>query len=131
MHVDCCLGGFVMPFLKRMGKIPPEFNFDFSVDGVTSISVDPHKYAFAPKGCSIVLYKTHDLRQYQVQLFLSVPCNCQRRLFFLGFAVLRGAQLAWWSLRFALNVGQSSRRHYCCLLGNPVFVRQQRFVLLK
>ncbi|KAK4763637.1 hypothetical protein SAY87_013075 [Trapa incisa] len=62
-HVDCCLGGFVLPFARKLGyQIPP---FDFSVKGVTSISVDVHKYGLAPKGTSIVLYRNHDIRKHQ------------------------------------------------------------------
>ncbi|KAK9188658.1 hypothetical protein WN944_020063 [Citrus x changshan-huyou] len=53
LHVDLCLGGFVLPFAKKLGyPIPP---FDFSVQGVTSISVDVHKYGLAPKGTSVGL----------------------------------------------------------------------------
>ncbi|KAL6956476.1 Dihydrosphingosine phosphate lyase [Sarracenia purpurea var. burkii] len=60
-HVDLCLGGFVLPFARKLGyPIPP---FDFSVKGVTSISVDVHKYGLAPKGTSIVLYRNHDIRK--------------------------------------------------------------------
>ncbi|KAF8378030.1 hypothetical protein HHK36_029363 [Tetracentron sinense] len=62
-HVDLCLGGFVLPFARKLGyPIPP---FDFSVEGVTSISVDVHKYGLAPKGTSIVLYRNHDIRKHQ------------------------------------------------------------------
>lgn len=63
LHVDCCLGSFIIPFLARAGFPAPEF--DFRVPGVTSISVDTHKYGFAPKGNSVVLYRTADLRRYQ------------------------------------------------------------------
>jgi sphinganine-1-phosphate aldolase len=63
MHVDACVGGFMLPFLKKLGHdIPP---FDFSVDGVTSMSADLHKYAFTAKGASVVLYKDKDLRRFQ------------------------------------------------------------------
>ncbi|KAF7123672.1 hypothetical protein RHSIM_Rhsim12G0094700 [Rhododendron simsii] len=62
-HVDLCLGGFVLPFARKLGyPIPP---FDFSVKGVTSISADVHKYGLAPKGTSIVLYRNHDIRKNQ------------------------------------------------------------------
>uniref|UniRef100_A0A6N2JZ47 Sphingosine-1-phosphate lyase n=1 Tax=Salix viminalis TaxID=40686 RepID=A0A6N2JZ47_SALVM len=62
-HVDLCLGGFVLPFARKLGyPIPP---FDFSVKGVTSISADVHKYGLAPKGTSIVLYRNHDIRKHQ------------------------------------------------------------------
>lgn len=63
MHVDACVGGFMLPFLKKLGKdVPP---FDFSVDGVTAMSADLHKYGFTAKGASVVLYKDRDLRRYQ------------------------------------------------------------------
>jgi len=63
LHVDCCLGSFIIPFLAKAGFPTPEF--DFRVPGVTSISVDTHKYGFAPKGNSCVLYRTAELRKYQ------------------------------------------------------------------
>ncbi|KAL9584752.1 MAG: hypothetical protein Q9212_001917 [Teloschistes hypoglaucus] len=63
LHVDCCLGSFLMPFLHRAGF--PTQPFDFTVKGVTSISCDTHKYGFAPKGNSTVLYRTAALRKYQ------------------------------------------------------------------
>ncbi|VDK54573.1 unnamed protein product, partial [Anisakis simplex] len=48
LHVDACLGGFLLPFMERCDFPSPAF--DFRVSGVTSISVDTHKYGFAPKG---------------------------------------------------------------------------------
>ena len=63
LHVDCCLGGFLVVFAKSAGLDLPRF--DFSIDGVTSISIDHHKYAFAPKGVSAVFYKTKELRHFQ------------------------------------------------------------------
>ncbi|XP_042062092.1 sphingosine-1-phosphate lyase-like [Salvia splendens] len=63
LHVDLCLGGFVLPFARKLGyPLPP---FDFCVRGVTSISVDVHKYGLAPKGTSVVLYRDHDIRKHQ------------------------------------------------------------------
>ncbi len=62
-HVDACLGGFVLPWAERLGyPVPP---FDFRVPGVTSISVDTHKYGYAPKGTSVILYRGQHLRRYQ------------------------------------------------------------------
>ena len=52
VHVDACLGGFMLPFMNDLGyKIP---DFDFCVPGVTSISLDAHKYGYGPKGTSII-----------------------------------------------------------------------------
>lgn len=63
LHVDCCLGSFLVPFLARAGF--PTVPFDFTVKGVTSISCDTHKYGFAPKGNSTLLYRNTQLRTYQ------------------------------------------------------------------
>lgn len=64
LHVDACIGGFVLPYFRRLGaSVPP---FDFTVPGVTSLSVDLHKYGFAPKGASLVLYRDRALRRHQL-----------------------------------------------------------------
>ena len=63
LHVDCCLGSFLVPFLAQAGF--PTERFDFSVDGVTSISCDTHKYGFAPKGSSVIMYSSKQLRRHQ------------------------------------------------------------------
>ena len=90
LHVDCCLGSFIVPFLEPAGlakgdsmgrfKLAP---FDFRLKGVTSISCDTHKvcfsgislneleltlsiqYGFAPKGTSVIMYRTPELRRFQ------------------------------------------------------------------
>ncbi|KAJ2716545.1 Dihydrosphingosine phosphate lyase [Coemansia sp. Cherry 401B] len=62
-HIDSCLGSFIMPFLKEAGF--PEVVCDFRLPGVTSISCDTHKYGFAPKGTSVVMYANKQLRHYQ------------------------------------------------------------------
>ncbi|MEU7868049.1 aminotransferase class V-fold PLP-dependent enzyme [Dactylosporangium sp. NPDC049140] len=62
-HVDACFGGWTLPYLRRLGEpVPP---FDLSVPGVTSISVDLHKYAYAPKGVSVLLHRDESLRLSQ------------------------------------------------------------------
>jgi glutamate/tyrosine decarboxylase-like PLP-dependent enzyme len=70
-HVDACIGGFVLPFLPELGyDVPP---FDFDVKGVTSISVDPHKYGYTAKGVSTVLYRDKELRRHQYYAFDGWP----------------------------------------------------------
>lgn len=64
LHVDGCMGGFLLPYFRRLGAPVPDF--DFSVPGVTSMSMDFHKYAFAAKGASVVLYRNKELRKYQI-----------------------------------------------------------------
>ena len=62
-HVDACIGGWVLPYAARLGR--PVRPWSFAVDGVTSVSVDLHKYAYAPKGTSILLHRTPALRAPQ------------------------------------------------------------------
>mmetsp|Transcript_41704 Transcript_41704/g.116225 ORF Transcript_41704/g.116225 Transcript_41704/m.116225 type:complete len:552 (-) Transcript_41704:450-2105(-) len=62
LHVDCCLGGFLVPFMEKAGFQLPLV--DFRVKGVTSISCDPHKYGFAPKGSSVVMFSNRRLRHH-------------------------------------------------------------------
>ncbi|MBL8951394.1 MAG: aspartate aminotransferase family protein [Myxococcaceae bacterium] len=62
-HTDCCLGGFVLPFARELGYPVPRF--DFALPGVTSISADTHKFGYAAKGTSVVLYRGHALRKAQ------------------------------------------------------------------
>ena len=63
VHVDACLGGFLLPFMEEAGfPIPP---CDFRAKGVTSISADTHKYGFAPKGSSVILYSSKKWINYQ------------------------------------------------------------------
>jgi glutamate/tyrosine decarboxylase-like PLP-dependent enzyme len=62
-HVDACIGGWVLPYAARLGRsVPP---WTFAVDGVTSISVDLHKYGYAPKGTSVLMHRTPELRRPQ------------------------------------------------------------------
>jgi glutamate/tyrosine decarboxylase-like PLP-dependent enzyme len=63
LHVDACLGGFFLPWAERLGEPVPLF--DFRLPGVTSMSCDTHKYGYAAKGTSVVLYRGRELRQHQ------------------------------------------------------------------
>jgi sphinganine-1-phosphate aldolase len=62
-HVDACIGGWVLPYAARLGRdVAP---WSFAVEGVTSVSVDLHKYGYAPKGTSLLLHRTPELRKPQ------------------------------------------------------------------
>ncbi|XP_011497779.1 PREDICTED: sphingosine-1-phosphate lyase [Ceratosolen solmsi marchali] len=63
VHVDACLGGFLICFMRAAGYSVPEF--DFRLEGVCSISADTHKYGYAPKGSSVVLYRDKKYRHHQ------------------------------------------------------------------
>lgn len=70
-HVDACVGGFMLPFVRELGYPVPAF--DLSVPGVTSMSVDLHKYAYAAKPASVVLYRSPELRKHQFFAYTNWP----------------------------------------------------------
>lgn len=65
-HVDACMGGVTLPFLERLGEQVP--HWDFRVDGVTSISVDLHKYGYTSKGSGVLIHRNKTLRADQTFL---------------------------------------------------------------
>ncbi|RMF19881.1 MAG: aspartate aminotransferase family protein [Bacteroidetes bacterium] len=70
-HVDACIGGFLLPFLRGLGRpVPP---FDFAVPGVTSLSADLHKYGYAAKGASLLLYRDPEMRKAQFYVYADWP----------------------------------------------------------
>ena len=71
MHVDACVGGYMLPFLEQLGEPIPVF--DFRLSGVSSISLDLHKYGYAAKGSSVVLYRNSEFRKNQFYVHTSWP----------------------------------------------------------
>ena len=70
-HVDSCVGGFMLPFVRKLGYPVPDF--DFQVPGVTSISADLHKYGYAAKGASVILYRNRKIWRHQLFAYLDWP----------------------------------------------------------
>lgn len=71
LHVDACVGGFILPFMAMNGEqIPP---WDYRVPGVTSISADIHKYGYAAKGASTITYRNLDYLRYQMFAYEDWP----------------------------------------------------------
>jgi sphinganine-1-phosphate aldolase len=71
LHVDACIGGFIAPFAKKLGYPIPAY--DFEVPGVRSISADLHKYGYAAKGASLILYSSPEFGKYQTTEFSDWP----------------------------------------------------------
>ncbi|MDB4957989.1 MAG: Pyridoxal-dependent decarboxylase [Myxococcales bacterium] len=67
LHVDACVGGFILPWLEKLGRAVPRW--DFRVPGVTSISADLHKFGYAGKGASVLLWRT--LEDMRNQIFVA------------------------------------------------------------
>lgn len=71
LHVDACVGGFILPFMAMNGRqLPP---WDYRVPGVTSISADIHKYGFSAKGASTITYRNLDLLRHQMFVYQDWP----------------------------------------------------------
>ncbi|MDP9237990.1 MAG: aminotransferase class V-fold PLP-dependent enzyme [Chloroflexota bacterium] len=97
-HVDACLGGFMLPWLERLGiAVPP---WDFRVPGVTSMSADLHKYGFAIKGASVVLHRPKTNLRYQVFHFDDWPGGAYGTQAFLGTKPAAPIAAAWAVLHY-------------------------------
>ena len=71
MHVDACVGGFILPFMAMNGRPLPAW--DYRVPGVTSMSADIHKYGFAAKGASTITYRSIALLRHQMFVHTEWP----------------------------------------------------------
>jgi sphinganine-1-phosphate aldolase len=107
MHVDGCLGGYLLPFGEQLGlPIPP---FDFRVPGVTSISADTHKYGYGLKGTSTLLFRDRELRN---RCYFFMPDWSGGKYFSPGIEGSRSDGLlaaTWASL---VSIGQEGYRTY-------------------
>ena len=93
LHVDACVGGYVLPFFRELGEDIPKY--DFSVDGVRSISADLHKYGYAPKPCSTVLWRSQQEQEHHYIPITDWPCGLYLSQGFVGSRPLSSAAGAW------------------------------------
>jgi len=71
LHVDACVGGFVLPWIERLGRAVPRW--DFRVPGVTSISADLHKFGYAGKGASVLVWRSIENMRHQIFVATDFP----------------------------------------------------------
>jgi glutamate/tyrosine decarboxylase-like PLP-dependent enzyme len=98
LHVDACVGGFLAPFVRRLGYPVPAFDFD--VEGVRSMSADLHKYGFTAKGASVMLLNDVALRKYLVFDFDNWPRGQYSAPTFTGTRPGGAIAAAWAVLRY-------------------------------
>jgi sphinganine-1-phosphate aldolase len=96
-QVDCCLGGLMLPFLEDYGSEIPLF--DFRVKGVTSVSADMHKYGYSPKGASVIIYRSHEIRRFQYFVMSSWPGGLYASPTMLGTRSGAPIAAAWAALK--------------------------------
>jgi glutamate/tyrosine decarboxylase-like PLP-dependent enzyme len=97
-HVDACVGGFLAPFVKRAGYAVSDF--DFAIEGVTSISADLHKYGFTAKGASLLLLADNAMRKHLEFDFDNWPRGRYKSATFRGTRPGGAIASAWAVMRY-------------------------------
>lgn len=98
LHVDACVGGYLAPFARRIGRDIPDF--DFSVPAVTSISADLHKFGFCPKPASTVFYRDPDKARLHAFDFNAWPNGRFSTATIVGTRPAGGVAAAWATMQF-------------------------------
>jgi len=108
LHVDACVGGYLNPFVRAVSDEAIE-TYDFSLSGVSSMSLDLHKYGYAAKGASTVLYRDKSMRDAQVFHFEDWPCGHMYTPTFAGTRPGGAIAAAWAVLNYLGREGYEAR----------------------
>ncbi len=109
LHVDACVGGFILPFMEMNGApLPP---WDYRVPGVTSISADLHKYGFASKGASTLTYRNLDLLKHQMFVYQDWPGGVFASPALLGTRPGGAYAAAWAAMQYFGRSGYRDLAH--------------------
>ena len=110
LHVDACVGGYLAPFVRKAGYPVPAF--DFSVPGVRSMSADLHKYGYAPKPCSSILWRSEEEQQYHYTAPDDWPCGPYFTQSLVGSRPFSSTAAAWAVIRYLGEEGyvENARR---------------------
>ena len=98
LHVDACVGGFILPFMEMNGVALPIW--DYRVPGVTSISADLHKYGYASKGASTITYRNLDILKHQMFVHADWPGGVFASPALLGTRPGGAYAAAWAALQY-------------------------------
>jgi sphinganine-1-phosphate aldolase len=109
MHVDACLGGWMLPWWERLGEPVPAW--DFRVEGVTSLSADVHKYGYAFKGASLIMYRDPDMVQHQWFLYDDWPGGLYGSITTAGTRPAAPIAGAWATMKFLGADGYLRKAH--------------------
>ena len=108
LHVDACVGGYLNPFMHAVNDVPID-SYDFQLPGVTSMSLDLHKYGYASKGASTVLYRDKVHHDAQVFDFEDWPCGLMHTPTFAGTRPGGAIAAAWAVMNFLGLSGYRAR----------------------
>ncbi len=93
LHVDACVGAYILPFFRDLGEEIP--NYDLKVTGVRSMSGDLHKYGYAPKPCSTILWRSQEEQSYHYLPVTEWPCGLYLSQGFVGSRPLAPVAAIW------------------------------------
>jgi sphinganine-1-phosphate aldolase len=93
LHVDACVGAYILPFFRDLGEEIP--NYDLKVKGVRSMSGDLHKYGYAPKPCSTVLWRSQEEQSHHYLPVTEWPCGLYLSQGFVGSRPLAPVAAIW------------------------------------
>ena len=108
LHVDACVGGYLNPFMRAISQEQIEA-YDFALPGVSSMSLDLHKYGYAAKGASTVLYRDKSMRDAQVFHFEDWPCGHMYTPTFAGTRPGGAIAAAWAVMNYLGREGYEAR----------------------
>ena len=120
LHVDGCLGGFILPWGQELGYDIPVF--DFRLPGVTSISADTHKYGYGLKGTSVIMYRDKEFRKHQYFLSAEWPGG---KYFSPGLAGSRSGGLIAATWASMVSLGREGYRRYAKAIFETAFAMQK------
>jgi len=120
LHVDGCLGGFILPWGQQLGYDIPVF--DFRLPGVTSISADTHKYGYGLKGTSVIMYRDREFRKYQYFLSTEWPGG---KYFSPGLAGSRSGGLLAATWASMVSLGREGYRRYAKAIFETALAMQK------
>jgi len=93
LHVDACVGAYILPFFRDLGEDIP--SYDLSVTGVRSLSGDLHKYGYAPKPCSTIIWRSQEEQSYHYLPVTEWPCGLYLSQGFVGSRPLAPVAAVW------------------------------------
>jgi len=93
LHVDACVGAYILPFFRDLGEDIP--SYDLSVEGVRSLSGDLHKYGYAPKPCSTIIWRSQEEQSYHYLPVTEWPCGLYLSQGFVGSRPLAPVAAVW------------------------------------
>jgi glutamate/tyrosine decarboxylase-like PLP-dependent enzyme len=93
LHVDACVGAYILPFFRELGEDVPAY--DLKVEGVRSLSGDLHKYGYAPKPCSTIIWRSQEEQSYHYLPVTEWPCGLYLSQGFVGSRPLAPVAAVW------------------------------------